>query len=118
MFYYCKISNSAIGDTRQAAISHVVMITACSSYPLPQLFILEPPMKVTSVGIITWEHPQHEEQLQYWIVGAWIMAVVGAAVPMVVVVGNAVGAKYVTDLETRSIHSHKGHFHKAIQVLK
>jgi hypothetical protein len=75
-------------------------------------------MEVTSVGIITWEHPQHEEQLQYWIVGAWIMAVVGAAVAMVVVVGNAVGAKYVTDLETRSIHSHTGHIHKAIQVFK
>ena len=58
-------------------------------------------MEVTSVGIITWEHPQHEEQLQYWywMVGAWMMAVVGAAVEMMVVVGNAVGAKYVTDLK-------------------
>jgi hypothetical protein len=46
------------------------------------------------------------------------MAVVGAAVPMVVVVGNAVGAKYITDLETRSIHNHTQHIHKAIQVLK
>ena len=62
-------------------------------------------MEVISVGMITWEHPQHEEQLQYWVVGAWIMAVVGAAVvgvsvpkTMVVVFGNAVGDKYVTDL--------------------
>ena len=62
-------------------------------------------MEVTSVGIITWEHPQHEEQLQYWMVGASIVAVVGAAVVMMVVVGNAVGAKYVTDLETISIDS-------------
>ena len=73
-------------------------------------------MEVTSVGIITWEHPQHEEQLQYWMVGAWMMAVVGAAVVMMVVVGNAVGAKYVTDLETRSIDSDKGHIHNAIKV--
>ena len=57
-------------------------------------------MEVTSVGIITWEHPLHEEQLQYWVVGASMMAVDGAAVVMMVVVGNAVGAKYVTDLET------------------
>ena len=56
-------------------------------------------MEVTSVGIITWEHPQHEEQLQYWVVGAWMMAADGAVVVMMVVVGNAVGAKYVTDLE-------------------
>ena len=47
-----------------------------------------------------------------------MMAVDGAAVVMMVVVGNAVGAKYVTDLETISIDSNKGHINKAIQVYK
>ena len=59
-------------------------------------------MAVTSVGMITWEHPQHDEQLQYWMVGAGVLVVASVAVsmPMVVVFGNASGAKYVTDLET------------------
>ena len=42
------------------------MITDFSSLPPPQEANALSAMEVMSVGMTTWEHPQHDEQLQYW----------------------------------------------------
>ena len=57
-----KLNEYRYSRNAQVAVSYVVMITAFS----PQLPNAEFAMKRTSVGMITLEHPQHDEHLQYW----------------------------------------------------
>jgi len=89
-------------------VSYVVTITSFSGVPPAHPWNAKSAMVMTSVGMVTWEHPQHEEQLQSFEIGAAVGSSVGALDGaalganwpyIVVLLGNAVGDKYVIDLD-------------------
>lgn len=57
---------SDYGEINNCVVSYVEMITASSSSPSPHRRNALSTMEVTLLGIFTWEHPQHDKQLQYW----------------------------------------------------